>query len=69
MVIDGFIFIIFSYNVKNAKSRLLSVGVDGRRKVTLNGSERPHCLKFLLYLKTSLLDSLFRLKYHLKNSY
>lgn len=56
MVIDGFIFIIFSYNVKNAKLRLLSVGVDGRRKLTLNGSKRPHGLKLSLYLKISLLD-------------
>lgn len=42
MVIDDFIFIIFSYNVKNAK---LTVGVDVRRRVTLNGNERSHCLK------------------------
>lgn len=35
MVIDGFIFIIFSYNLENAKWRLFSVGVNGRRKVTL----------------------------------
>lgn len=35
MVIDDFIFIIFSYNLKNAKWRSFSIGVDGRRKVTL----------------------------------